>query len=116
MRLQNIIASGAILAGLMLAPAPVAAQSFSFSFGVDGPRYHDHYPRYRHFYPRYHRFRDYRPRYRPRARVHIDLGPFSITAGGRLGHIARCEARFRSYDRRSDTYLGYDGERHRCRL
>jgi len=27
---------------------------------------------------------------------------------------ARCMERFRSYDRRTGTYLGYDGYRHRC--
>ena len=32
------------------------------------------------------------------------------------GHVARCEARFRSYDRSTDTYLGNDGDRHRCTL
>lgn len=31
-------------------------------------------------------------------------------------HVERCEARFRSYDEETDTYLGYDGDRHRCRL
>lgn len=31
-------------------------------------------------------------------------------------HAARCYARFRSYDERSDTYLGYDGNRHYCNL
>jgi len=31
-------------------------------------------------------------------------------------HVARCEARYRSYDPGSDTYMGYDGERHYCRL
>lgn len=31
-------------------------------------------------------------------------------------HVRACEARFRSYDVRSDTYLGYDGNRHRCNL
>ena len=36
---------------------------------------------------------------------------------GRVGygsHVARCQARYRSYDARSDTFLGYDGYRHRC--
>ncbi|GGF24821.1 hypothetical protein GCM10011321_15280 [Youhaiella tibetensis] len=32
------------------------------------------------------------------------------------GHVQRCEARFKSYDPRSDTYLGYDGHRHTCNL
>lgn len=114
MRLHNILATGAVLAGLIMAPVPVAAQSFSFSFGVPHHHHHyyDYYPRsFHHYY-----FDDYRPRYRPRARIRVDLGPFSITAGGRLGHIARCEARFRSYDRRRDSYMGFDGEWHRCRL
>jgi hypothetical protein len=31
-------------------------------------------------------------------------------------HVSRCEARFRSYDRRTDSYMGYDGYRHRCNL
>jgi hypothetical protein len=31
-------------------------------------------------------------------------------------HVARCEARFRSYDASTDTYLGYDGYHHRCPL
>ncbi|WP_295814746.1 BA14K family protein [uncultured Nitratireductor sp.] len=31
-------------------------------------------------------------------------------------HVARCYARYRSYDEYSDTFLGYDGYRHRCRL
>lgn len=32
------------------------------------------------------------------------------------GHVAACEARYRSYDRRTDTYLNYDGNRYRCTL
>lgn len=32
------------------------------------------------------------------------------------GHVARCYARYKSYDERSDTFLGYDGNRHRCNL
>ncbi|MCR4268528.1 BA14K family protein [Nitratireductor sp. ZSWI3] len=31
-------------------------------------------------------------------------------------HVARCYARYRSYDEYSDSYLGFDGYRHRCRL
>ncbi len=31
-------------------------------------------------------------------------------------HVAACEARYRSYDPRTDTFLGYDGRRHLCRL
>jgi hypothetical protein len=35
-------------------------------------------------------------------------------AGG--SHGAACDARYRSYDWQSDTYMGFDGERHYCRL
>ena len=31
-------------------------------------------------------------------------------------HVAACLDAYRSYDPRTDTYLGYDGYRHRCRL
>jgi hypothetical protein len=30
------------------------------------------------------------------------------------GHAAWCAARFRSYDLATDSYLGFDGLRHRC--
>ncbi|WP_248306171.1 BA14K family protein [Devosia oryzisoli] len=36
--------------------------------------------------------------------------------GGYDAHVAACYDRYRSYDERSDTFLGYDGVRHRCRL
>ena len=36
--------------------------------------------------------------------------------GYRADHVNACYARYRSYDERSDTFLGYDGDRHRCRL
>jgi hypothetical protein len=32
------------------------------------------------------------------------------------GHVARCEAHYRSYDVSTDTFLGYDGYRHYCNL
>lgn len=31
-------------------------------------------------------------------------------------HVARCEARYRSYSAETDTYLGFDGAYHRCNL
>jgi hypothetical protein len=31
-------------------------------------------------------------------------------------HVAACENRYRSYNASSDTYVGYDGRRHRCML
>jgi len=31
-------------------------------------------------------------------------------------HVARCEARYRTYDRHSDTFIGNDGYEYKCRL
>lgn len=31
-------------------------------------------------------------------------------------HVERCYARYRTYDDRTDTYIGYDGFEHRCTL
>jgi hypothetical protein len=31
-------------------------------------------------------------------------------------HVARCEARFQSYNAETDKYLGYDGRYHYCEL
>ena len=41
-----------------------------------------------------------------------------VTPSRRLGRaigIAYCSAKYRSFDPRSGTFVGYDGERHRCR-
>ncbi len=35
--------------------------------------------------------------------------------GGGNAHVQWCLSRYRSYDPRSDTFMGYDGYRHRCR-
>jgi hypothetical protein len=97
-----------VLAGaLAIPPAPASAQSFSFGFNV-GPRvsYCDMYPW------------DCRPRhrfFRPRARISVDLGPLRFSVRART-HVARCERRYRSYDRDTDMFLGFDGDWHRCRL
>ena len=34
----------------------------------------------------------------------------------RYDHTAACDARYRTYDARSDTFIGNDGRAHRCRL
>ena len=31
-------------------------------------------------------------------------------------HVRRCYARYRTYDHRTDTYVGYDHQYHYCRL
>jgi hypothetical protein len=57
------------------------------------------------------------PRYRPR-RIYLE-GPYPPPPRvyeTRRGHVARCLARYRSYDPRTDTFMGYDGRPHYCRL
>ena len=106
----------ACLAGtLALSASPASAQSFSFgsafTFGQSGD-WNDNDRRQRN---------DRGWKYRQR---HIDPGlSFSIQLNSRAPrqqayseHVERCEDRFRSYDRRSDTYLGFDGDRHYCNL
>ncbi|MGB3338961.1 MAG: BA14K family protein [Devosia sp.] len=36
--------------------------------------------------------------------------------GNYSSHVDACYARYRSYDERTDTFMGYDGVRHRCNL
>jgi hypothetical protein len=40
--------------------------------------------------------------------------PYAYSGGSGGRDDAYCSQRFRSYDPRSGTYLGYDGERHPC--
>lgn len=103
-----------VLAAALAIPAPASAQSFSFGFNV-GPRlsYCDRYPW--DCRPNYRIYHPHHPIYRPRARISVDLGPLRFSVRART-HVARCEARFQSYDRDTDMYLGFDGDWHRCRL
>ncbi|HUG61247.1 MAG TPA: BA14K family protein [Methylomirabilota bacterium] len=45
-------------------------------------------------------------------------GPLTGSIQGRdvTAHVERCHARYRSYDPSTNTFLGYDGRRHACRL
>lgn len=134
------------LAGAMALPAPALAQSGSvtLSFGQQDRYigdYCDDHPRARgcndwrqnrHHWSR----NDYRNWYMwNRSNIgNVGVGLFGLalglgiansinnsndgynSGGNWSNHVDRCEARFRSYDARSDTYLGYDGMRHRCNL
>lgn len=42
------------------------------------------------------------------------LGAATTPSGATSGHANWCAQRYRSYDYATDTYLGYDGYRHRC--
>jgi len=127
--------------GMSLASiAPVSAQTVTFGIGSRGhyvESYCERHPRdrdCREWRRSGHRWGD--DRYRRWYHSHrggIDssaAGIFGFAAGAIIGgaiansldrpssssHIARCEARYRSYDPETDTYMGFDGELHRCRL
>lgn len=84
------------------------------------PRYwgHRHYdgPRYGHG-PRY-----YHRRHRSDVGAAVAGGIIGLAAGSIIAGsaarandgVAYCQQRYRSYDVRSGTYLGYDGLRHAC--
>ena len=77
-----------------------------------GPRYYGPGPYYG---PGYYAPQPYyapRPYYAPEP-YYADPGPYEAdpTGGDPAGY---CMQRFRSYDPRSGTYLGYDGYRHPC--
>jgi hypothetical protein len=44
----------------------------------------------------------------------LAIGAIAAGAANHNNSVAYCEQRFRSYDPRSGTYLGYDGLRHPC--
>lgn len=139
-------AIAAVLAGTMALPAPAAAQSASFnlSFGQQDRfvsqrcRAHPHWRGCDDWRRNHHRWgqNDYRNWYRwNRPNVgNFAAGLFGFALGAAVGrgfdrddrdwrggraweaHVARCEARYRSYDPRTDSFLGYDGDYHRCTL
>lgn len=135
----SAIAAG--LAGIMAvtAPMPAYAQSVSIQFGAQQDRYIstycDRHPRdpdcwdwrdNRQHWGRSHYQNFYRSHQTDMGGAMI-AGIFGLAAGaiisgaansGRISsnHVDACYDRYRSYDARSDTFLGYDGLRHRCRL
>ena len=50
--------------------------------------------------------------------ANANRGPYydGYYGGSWESHVDRCYARYRSYDHRTDTYVGYDGYERRCRL
>jgi hypothetical protein len=120
--------AAAQVSGAQLA-APVAAASSNAS-AVEDVQYRRY--RERHHSRRYYNDRRYygdRRYYRHRDRSNIGVGVaagvLGLAAGAALANSANassrnsdgvqyCINRFRSYDVRSGTYLGYDGRRHAC--
>ena len=114
-------AAAAALAGL-LSITPASAQSFSLSLGNQTVSdYCDRHWRDRDCREFRRGHRDWNEsHYRRFFGRHGLSFNFDINVGTRSrgwsSHVARCEARYRSYDHRSDTFLGFDGDRHRCTL
>jgi len=138
------IASAAVavaLAGAMALPAatPASAASVNLSFGQQDSyvsrhcnnnsrlRGCDDWKRNRSHWGR----SDYQRWYRwnqPSIGSSVAAGLFGFAIGAAIAngvnnnggsyssHVARCEARFKSYNPRTDMYLGYDGNYHRCNL
>ncbi len=75
----------------------------------DKSRYHHWYGRHRH---------DFGPADAAAAIFGFVAGAAANAAAGtaNTSHQAACDARYRSYDWSTDTYMGYDGRRHECRL
>jgi hypothetical protein len=93
---------GAVAAGIV-GGAVAAATSPLWA-----PGYYDYEPGYAYQPYGY----DYQPYgYNDYAQTPDDVQAPAVTAGG---DVAYCEARFRSYDLASGTYLGFDGQRHSC--
>jgi hypothetical protein len=79
---------------------------------------------HRPYYPPYYR-PYYRPYYdpwyygwnRPRVTVIVPVVPVvpPVVASLPAAHIAWCDARYKTYKVRTNTFTGYDGRQHRCR-
>ncbi len=101
------LAAGALLGSALSqpqqAPAPTyyppqPRQSYP-AYGVAPPSYEDTVPARRTYR---------QPR---QARYYDDYGTYT-----RRDHVEACLARYRSYDPRTDTFVGNDGYRRRCQL
>jgi len=104
------LAAGALLGSALSAPAPAPVYADPYAQPYGGPTYA-------------------RPAYR--APVYVDPPSYEDTIPQRAyryeprrveynrsrgDHVEACFARYRSYDPRTDTFVGYDGYRHRCDL
>jgi hypothetical protein len=58
--------------------------------------------------------RHHRHRHGPSIGFSFIVPGVTLGLGGGSGHVQWCLNRYRSYDPSSDTFLGFDGYRHRC--
>lgn len=123
---KSAFAAVAAIVISVMAPLPAEAQYRGYGYhNWDGPRNLGYVNRWNgnRYYNRY----SYRPYYGGFG-WGLGTGLFGFALGSALAnsynrdyggwdsHVARCEARYRSYDAGTDTFLGYDGRYHRCRL
>lgn len=78
-----------------------------------GPRYSHRRPGFRHHYGGYWYSSPWWTGPSIGFGITIPGATFGL-GGGSSGHVQWCLNRYRSYDPASDTFLGYDGYRHRC--
>ena len=103
--------------------------AWRYNYRNHGPRYGYRYGRYRYHYGGYYYAQPYwayaspfwiAPRYYGPSYNEYD-GYYDDDYGGDYeggygdAHVRWCQSRYRSYDVRTDTYMGYDGYRRRCR-
>jgi Ni/Co efflux regulator RcnB len=121
-----------ILSGLLVF-SMLATSAVSFAAPVEArdrhnwrERDHGHYD----YYDRGHQNRYYHDRGHRRHRGNSDaiaagiiglaLGAIIVGAANDrnrgLSHVERCERRYRTYDRRTDTFIGRDGRAYYCNL
>lgn len=96
-------------------PHPAAAFPLSAPATLERPTAPVETVQYRHHHDRRFDRRHYgRHWHRPPPRHYRPWGPPVRAVSPLRSHIRWCAARYRSYDARSNTFVGFDGRRHRC--
>ena len=115
---HSLVAAAALIAGLAHTVAGASAAPLSSALSHPGKsdvqrvgwgwgyRYYDGPYDYRPYY--------YRPYYYQYPRYYYPGPSYYAPPPRPYGAVEYCLSRFRSYDPRTGTYLGYDGYRHPC--
>ena len=118
------MAATSVAVVMPVAPAEAGCRGRSCYDGRHHYRGDRHYSRHRHYNHRRYRHRHYYDdddNFGAAAAAGImglAIGAMAGAAasGGGSSYHELCAEKYRSYDPRSGTYMGYDGVRHRCRL
>ena len=107
--IYKLFGAACLIGGLAVSSTvPAQAQDLGFSFGIGNFGVHSGWSGRRADWGWRHRHRHHNTGFS----ISIDLPRVVVSSS----HARRCDARYQSYDWPSDTYLGFDGDRHRCRL